>query len=190
MSIAYRVYIGINAPPDYSAPIVTTSSLSADLPVVPPGSKVTAVVRAFDTVSGLEDQSTDARVVVLIGPEGDDETAFPRAPTGLTTRARSGGTCRVTWAYPINGGATGFHVYIGIGSPDYSAPVTSSAYDRNSPGRVNSVALAGLSNGVSYAVAVRAFNAAGEERNINVSTVVGASSGPSPAVALAAVVVP
>lgn len=190
MSLQYRVYVGVNGPPDYSSPAVTTSSLTASIGPFGGSSTVVAVVRAFDAVSGLEDTSTDARVVVLIDSEGEDATGFPLAPVGLSVRATAGGNAIVSFSEPLNGGARGFHVFIGTPVPDYSTPVASIAYDRGSPGAPLSATISGLSDGVTYAVGVRAFNAIGEEQNTTVAFVTGKSTGPLAVVPLSASAVP
>lgn len=186
MSIVYRVYVGINGPPDYTTPAIVTASLTADLPVIGPGSVVTAVVRPFDTVTGLEDTSSDARIVVTLDAAGEDNGAYPVAPTGLTVKALPGGTARVSWAYPSNGGARGFRVYTGTTLPDYSMPVVSVGWTQ---GRTNAATLTGLTGG-TYTVAVRAFNAAGEESNTNILTIIIATTGPSAVVAVSGSAVP
>lgn len=187
MSLVYKIYSGINAPVDYSAPVVTTAALTADLPALPPGSVATYVVRAFDTVSGFEDESTDARVIVKVGPDGCDVTGRPSPPIGLTARAVSGGTARVTWAYPPRGNADGFNVYLGSLTPDYSAPVAVVAYGL---GNALSATITGLSDGVTYAVSVRAFNSFGEEQNATTASVVGRSTGPAAPSAVSGSAVP
>lgn len=188
MALQYRVYTngGSGGPVDYSAPAVTTAALMCDLPPVGPGADLTAVVRAHDTVSGLEDPSTDARVRVRFDGSGDDVTGYPMPPVGLSVAAGPAGTAVAHWSYPVGGGAAGFHLYSGPGTPDYSAPAASVAYDRDDPGRILSATITGLADGVTCAVAVRAFNALGEETNVTTAAVVGRTGGPSPAVPLSA----
>jgi hypothetical protein len=58
---------------------------------------------------------------------------------------------------------TGFRIYQGVGSVSYAAPAGTVAYlgPRVPPRAV----LAGLADGTTYQIAVRAYNAVGEEPN-------------------------
>ncbi len=80
----------------------------------------------------------------------------------------------------------GFNVYIGVGAvPDYGSPAAVVSY---TSGILNSFVanLTGLSNGVTYAIGVRAFNTTAQEPNRNVVTITAVSVGPTAVVGLSA----
>jgi len=118
-----------------------------------------------------------------------DLTAVPGAPAGLSAVATAGGGAHVTWSYPLGRGVqpTGFHVYQGTPAVSYAAPVATVLagpgalpYAAGGAGLVRYRAdLAGLADGVSYQIAVRAYNALGEETNVVVVTVVGNATPPA-----------
>lgn len=196
MAITYRVYANDlrGGPVDYSAPAATVSGLSWDTPELPADADATFLVRSYDAGTGLEDQNSDARVRIRLDSAGRDLSRLPNAPAGLTATAKAGGAAVVHWLYLTAGqgsAPSGFHVYVGAGgTPDYSSPACTTPYVPGSPGRVWSAPLSGLSEGVEYAVAVRAFNASGEEPNAATTTVVGSAAGPAAPVSLAATIVP
>lgn len=98
---------------------------------------------------------------------------------------------RVEWHYPLVRSPrvpTGFKVYVGVGTPDYTAPAAIVPY---SSGFMNTfrATLSGLTDGTTYAVAVRAYNSSGEEQNGTVASVTAISAGPLPVDSLAATAV-
>jgi hypothetical protein len=147
----------------------------------------TFLVRVFDSGSGLEEGNLEATFRVLIAPDGSDATGVPRAPTGLSARPDAAGTLAVSWVYFLPYGSagsasaagrpapTGFHVYAGTGPLSYATPALTAPYQGADS---SSVKLTGLTPGVPVTVAVRAFNAAGEE--VNAVTVTATPSGDAP----------
>ena len=150
----------------------------------------TFAVRTHDTVTGFEEANTDARVHFILDASGVDVTNRPSAPNGLFASAITAGGIRVEWSYLYVPGTvlpTSFKVWIKAGaSVDYTlSPTQTVPYF---PGHVHfSVDVPGYTNGTTYAVAVRATNASGDETNVNLVTVIADSAGPLPVVALTAV---
>ena len=169
MSIIYRIYAnhGDGGPVDFSAPIATTSQTSYVTGSLAASTDNTFVVRAFDPVASLEEANTDARVRVVVGPDGSDVTNLPNPPQALTVNPTLGGGCQVVWAYaPVVGFGTptGFSVYLSQGpTVDYSTPTSAVPYVAGQLGyRCD---LAGPLAPVNYLVAVRAVNQTGTEAN-------------------------
>ena len=110
-------------------------------------------MRAFDTISGLEEHNLDCSVSVTLGPSGQDVTNQPLPAVGIRAFPMSGGSVRVEWPYPVVNRArvpTGFNIYIGTGgTPNYSSPAATVLFDA---GIANSFVcnLTGLSNGTTY----------------------------------------
>jgi hypothetical protein len=145
-------------------------------------------VRAFDPATGLEEANLDCAVEVVLDSAGKDVTSRPAAPLGLRAFASGSGTARVEWWCPPAPGAkapTEFRVYRGIGSPSYAAPAAIVPYSSGFMGTFRAT-LSGLTGGTTYAVAVRARNASGEEANTNTVSVTAASAGPNPVDSLTA----
>lgn len=184
MALEYRVYAndGAGGPVDYTTPVATTSSLTYVGSALPLSSDTTFAVRTRDTVSGLEDLNTDARVQIVVNAAGADVTNRPNAPRGLTARLLAAGSIRVEWLYPPAGqlGApTSFKVWATLGaSVNYAAsPSTTVTYD---PGRqLYSATLTGLTGGSAYSVGVRATNASGDETNTASVAITPDSTAPS-----------
>lgn len=182
MAIQYRIYQNDSAggPVDESTVIATVSGLTWDTPSLPLNSDTTYLVRSYDTVSGLEEKNTDARVRIRVDAAGLNVSAMPNAPIDLQAEPRAGGRLAVLWQYNPGGqgGApTGFHVYIGSPTPDYGTPAETYPYVRGRPGYA--VELSGLTDG-DYQVAVRAYNAASEESNVRVVSATIDGTGPDP----------
>ena len=184
MSITYNLYAndGRGGSVNYSAPIGTTSGLNFSPPALAAPSDNTFAVRAVDTVLGLEESNTDARVRIVIDSGGHDLTSLPNPPTAMSASPTVGGGCLIVWAYnPIGqGGAPiGFNIYLTAGtSPAYATPATSAAYLPGTVGYASNVS--GLADGVLYVAAVRAFNATGVETNTTaVALVVGDATPPN-----------
>jgi hypothetical protein len=176
----------MGGPVDYSTPIGTSAGLSFVLPPLAPGSDSTFGVRAFDASSGLEEANTDARLRIVTDTNGLDISGRPAPPVGLSVAAIAGGGIRVRWmASPSLPFAkpTGFHVYLGTPAPDYSHPAATvpAGGDRDS-----SATLPALTDGVTYQVAVRAFNAVGEETNTTTASITADATGPDNVDGLAA----
>jgi hypothetical protein len=136
-----------------------------------------------------EEQNLDCAVTIVLDSLGNDATNRPPAPVGLRAFATPAAGARVEWHYPPTRGVTaptGFRIYIGIGGiPNYSAPSVTVPFDAvilNSC----SAELSGLTDGVTYAIGVRAFNAWGEEANMSTVSVTADARGPSSVASLSA----
>jgi hypothetical protein len=145
-------------------------------------------VRAFNQYG--EEQNLDCYVELILDANGNNITNRPNPPTGLRAFATAGGGARVEWIYPRVLGPTaptGFHVYIGAGAtPAYGTPAATVGYGA---AVMNSYVanLTGLSNGVVYAIGVRAFNATAEEPNTNTVSITASNVGPTAVVNLSVV---
>lgn len=165
MAITYRIYSngGAGGPVDYSAPVASTNGLTWVAGSVGPSSDTTFAVRAFDPGLGLEESNTEARVRIVVGPDGADLTGRPNPPHALSMSPVAGGGCRVSWAYaPADPDRTptGFQVYltqgntVGSSSPAGAVP--------HAPGKVGySLVLPGPFTLSTYTAGVCSFNAAG-----------------------------
>ena len=194
MSLEYRIYAndGAGGPVDLSSPIATVSGTTWDAPPLAAGADATYVVRVRDAASGLEEQNADARVRIRLAADCLDASALPNAPVGLTVKARSGSTARVSWLYSAGGPGsppTVFRVYAGATTPDYSRPAATASYSANSPGRPYEATISGLPPG-PLVVVVRAANAAGEEANTQAASTTIPAAGPSAVVGLTASLAP
>jgi hypothetical protein len=191
--ISYNIYAntGVGDPVDYSTIVDTTSALTWDSPALAANSRWTFAVRAFDTVSGLEESNLDARVSIVVSAAQADVSGAPNPPTGLTVRATAGGGAAVSWAYNPGGqgGApTGFKVYAGTPAVSYATALATVPY---SPGaRTFSATLSGLTDAAVYQVTVRAFNASATEANTDTVSFTADATGPNPVDGLAASVIP
>jgi hypothetical protein len=190
--IGYHVYAntGIGDPINYASPVATVWDETYTSPPVAGPATWSYDVRAFDSITGLEEQNIDS-ITIDIDASGNDVSNTPAAPVSLSVLARAGGSIRVDWAYPGIGlglaQPTGFHVYLGSGgSPDYADPVATVVAGTALLGQYTTL-LTGLSNGVTYQVGVRAFNAVAEEQNTFTTSVVAISVGPSAVVGLTGV---
>ena len=178
----YHVYAnaGDGGPIDYSTPVATVDGLEWATPVLDAPGQHRFGVRAFGSISGLEEENVDAAVLIVLNDDGDDVTNRPAPPFGLRLRSESGGVVVAEWSHPGGVGAnrpTGFHVYTGDPEPSYAAPaLTVSA---KAVFGAFSARLTGLTDG-PLAVAVRAFNATAEEDNDNFITVVVDGTPPDP----------
>ena len=189
--LEYQIYsnTGIGDPINYGLPIATTGLLTwTSGPLVFPGTWKFGV-RAFDPVTGLEEENLDAAITLILDGSGIDITNRPKAPMALRAFPTAGGGIRVEWAYNTinpNPAPTGFHVYKGTGgSPSYGSPAATVSFQAAIAGTFVAN-LAGLSNGVAYTIGVRAYNATAEEPNTVTVTVTADSTGPSAVVSLTA----
>ena len=194
MATQYHVYANDHAggPIDYGTPVATVAGLIWTSGTLSAGSDSLYAVRAFDTVSTLEESNVDAVARLVLDASRVDITNRPGTPKDLTARPTAGGGCRVTWSYsPIAGGAapTSFKVWNTVGtSVNYAAaPAATVPY---SAGQVLYHAdLAGLSDGTQYAIGVRAVNALADDGNTVQVLVTGDATGPAAVDGLAATLV-
>jgi hypothetical protein len=180
------------APIDYTLAIATTGLLTwTSAPLAFPGTWRFGV-RAFDTLTMLEEQNLDAAVTIILDASGIDITNRPKAPTALRTLPRAGGTIRVEWAYNTINPApvpTGFHVYKGTGGmPSYGSPAATVSFTAAVAGAFM-VDLPGLVNGTVYTIGVRAYNATAEEPNTVTVNCAADSVGPAAVNSLMAVAI-
>jgi hypothetical protein len=194
MATNYRIYSGgmSGGPVDYSTPVATVSGLSWATPALPANAVVTYAVRAFDTVSGLEEPNVDARVTIRVNAAQADITGLPNAPTGLTATPAAGATARVAWQYNPGGQGgvpTGFRVYVGTPTPNYGAVAATVPYAAGKSAYLSTLA-GPLVDGSIYQVGVRSYNATGTESNTTVASFTADGTGPSPVDSLTAAVVP
>ena len=189
--IEYQIFAntGIGDPINYNLAIATTGLLTwTSSPLAYPGTWKFGV-RAFDPVTGLEEENLDAAVTIILDGSGIDITNRPKAPLALRAFPTAGGGIRVEWAYnTINPSPvpTGFHVYIGTGGmPSYGSPAATVSFQAAIAGTFVAN-LSGLTGGTAYTIGVRAYNATAEEPNTNTVTVTAITTGPSAVISLTA----
>jgi hypothetical protein len=134
MAISYNIYAndGQGGDVDYSTLIAITSSLSYATGTLAAPGAYTFAVRAFETVSGIEEANTDVKVRIVLDSAGNDVTAQPNAVVGLSAWPTAGGTCWVSWGYDSTGQGgppSVFNVSVTTGPTHPLAnPATSVAY--------------------------------------------------------------
>lgn len=180
MATNYRIFIndGLGGPIDYGTVHATTAALTW------PSAPLTAGtwrfgVRAFDTVSGMEEANVDAVVEIVIDASLEDHSAVPRPPIALSAVATANGGCHLVWAYPRGSDTlpAGFHVYLGSPTPDYLTPVETVTATGATQYAVD---LTGLTDGITYQIGVRAFSAAAlEEQNTTTTTITADATAPA-----------
>jgi hypothetical protein len=192
--VGYHIYsnTGVGDPINYSVPIGTNLGYSdvtwTSSRLAYPG-VWSFGVRAFNQYG--DEQNIDAVVTINLDAAGQDITNQPNSPIGLRAFALAGGAIRIEWTSTTNVPSaklpTGFNVYIGTsGVPDYTSAVAKVAY--NSSLASSFVAnLSGLTNGTTYTIGVRAYNATAEEQNTSTVSCAGDSVGPSAVQNLAAI---
>lgn len=181
----YHVYAntGIGDPVDYDVPVATVLGFDnttwISQPLASPGTWSFAV-RAFNAAG--DELNLDCSVTIILDATGRDITDIPAAPIGLRAFATAGGGITVEWGYPPVSGPknpTGFHIYIGTGpTPDYGSPAATVLAKAGLFGTFQG-RLAGLSDGTTYSIGVRAFNHIGEESNTTIVSVTADATGPS-----------
>jgi Fibronectin type III domain len=195
MSTGYHIYsnTGARDPINYTSPVATIGSPAtttwSSSALTHPGTWSFGV-RAFDTVSGLEEENLDCSVTIVLDASGQDITNQPPAPVGLRAFATAGGAIRVEWISPPTSAVQqpqGFFIYFGTGgTPNYASPAATVLF---TAATANTFAtnLAGLTDGTTYTIGVRAYNATAEEANTNTVTVTADATGPTAVVSLTAV---
>jgi hypothetical protein len=189
----YHVYSnnGVGDPIDYVNPIANTNLLTWTSGTLAFPGVWRFGVRAYDTLYGLEEENLDCAVTLILDASGTDITNRPKAPTALRAIPRAGGTIRVEWAYntinplPV---PTGFHVYKGTGgTPNYASPAATVSFNGAIAGSGAFLAdLAGLTDGVTYTIGVRAYNSTAEEPNTVTVDCAADATGPSAVLSLTA----
>ena len=191
-AVAYHIYMnrGTGDLINYEVPIATLAGDRwTSAPMTVPG-EYRLAVRAFDSSTGLEEQNIDVVIELRLEAGGNDVTAVPDAPVGLRAFPLAGGKVRVEWTSPYTDPRRkplGFHIYMELATSSGSSTLVSTI--PWSRGRLGwfSTDLAGLAEGLSYSIGVRAFNAVGEESNARVVTVEVDSTPPGLVDGLAAV---
>ena len=174
MSIQYHVYAnnGAGGPVDFSTIVVTVSSLTWTTGTLALGSDTTLAVRAFDTVSGHEEQGITSTVRIHLDGAGNDLGALPLAPVHLAVRQAAAGVV-LTWVYlgvPGSPVPTGFKVWFTAGGTVNYLASPAATVPGSGPGagptQVYSTTLTEtMTDGNTYSVGVRAYNTAGTEPN-------------------------
>jgi hypothetical protein len=187
-ALGYNIYgNGGSGPINYSTPIATVYGLTWTSSSLAYPDDWKFGVRAFN--SNGEEKNLDASVEIILDSGGKDITLRPITPMALRAFALAGAAIRVEWTYAAMNLATlptGFNVYIGIGgSPSYGSPVATVSYQSAIAGSFVAN-LAGLTNGTTYAIGVRSYNATAEEPNTTFVLVTADSAGPASVVSLTA----
>lgn len=172
---------GAGGPVDYSAPVATVAALSYAAAVPADGSDTTYAVRAFDPATGYEEDNTDATARLILDGSGNDVSGRPVPPDHVAARPAMGGLV-VSWGYApgtVNP-PTGFKVWVATPGPvDYSgSPHATVGYVAGRT--VYTLSVTGLTPGATYAVAVRATNAAGDDPGTASASAPAPGPGPSP----------
>lgn len=183
MATEYHIYTnsGSGDPINYAAPAAAVTGLTWTSSTLSDPGTWSFGVRAFDTVSGLEEANLDCAVTIKLDASGNDITQQPPPPLALRALVMAGGAIRLEWFYPPVTGPmapSGFHVYIGTGgTPNYMTPATTISY---LSGLTNTFVanLAGLTDSATYTIGVRAYNATAEETNTYTVTAMADSTGP------------
>jgi hypothetical protein len=177
LATQYHIYGngGSGGPVNFATPIATVSTLTWTSPALAASSAWRFAVRAFDTVTG--------QVSVTLDSSQRDISGLPPAPDGLGVTQNVLGGYRVTWHWPYPSDPTGFHVYLGSPTPNYALAVATVPATGKQHYRFDGT---GLTSGTVYQVAVRAYNAVGEEANVVVASVTGNSTPPANVDALTA----
>jgi hypothetical protein len=188
MSVSYRIYgnTGIGDAVDYTTVIDTVSTLTWSSSILAASSDWTFAVRAFDTVSTLEESNVDARTRVIVDSTDTlDLSGRPLAPTGLTATIVANGAllgAKLTWHFLLPSGGnqpTSFLIYQTVGpTVNFSAsPVATITYI---PGKTAYwTTLSGLTTATQYSFAVRASNASGADQNTTTITLTASSTPPN-----------
>jgi hypothetical protein len=161
MAISYNIYAndGQGGVVTYDSPIATTNELTWTVGPLEFPSDNTFGVRAFDTILGIEEANTDARVRIVIDADGNDLTSQPNAVLGLSATAMAGGTCWVTWGYDTTaqgGSPSLFAVTLTPGmTPSLGTPTATIAYQAGGSGY--GCTLSGLASNTQYTIAVQAI---------------------------------
>ena len=196
LSPIYWVWQGDSSgsPIDYTAtPTATTHNLTWTSSALASSTITRFAVRVYDPATNLDDGNVDAQVRVTLNSAGLDVSNTPNAPTSLTALATSSGTAAVKWAYLNPPGSTNapstFAVYLTAGTTVNFASTPAATVNYLTGVNLYQATLSGLTDGSTYAIAVRATNASGTDTNTNTVTIVGSTSGPSPVDTLAAIAI-
>jgi hypothetical protein len=190
VAIVFRVYGSTPAAPpgnpiDYTTIIatVTTAPWTWTGPTITAGTIARYAVRAYDTLSGIENPDIASEVSAAPLADGSDPLAKPPAPTSTSAAATLGGHAIISWSIAMVARSrwpTGFHIYAGVGTPSYTSPIATvptRPYEGLSVTKYVAT-ITGLTGGSTYAVAVRGYSAAGEGPSGPIALVVASTAGP------------
>ena len=188
--IWYSIYAntGIGDPINYTTPIAVVQTVTYTTAALTYPGTWRLAVRAGDLYG--QEQNLDCAVTITLSSAGYDVSNTPVPPVAVRALARAGGVIRVEWGYPTMVGGpkapTGFHVYVGTGgTPNYSSPAATASWG-SAVANTWVANLNGLANGVTYTIAVRAYNLTAEEVNTNTVSQTAVSVGPTAVVSLTA----
>lgn len=185
MAVVYRVYQGDSSggPVDYTAIVATVSGLSYAAAALGLGTTTRFAVRSYDNVALVEDDSVDAEVTIVVDGSGADATNAPRPIRLIRARAAANASVIVEWSPDDPTPArtpTGYRVYGGTPTVSYGSPLATVAH--SGFGRAHRATLTGLTSGATYQVAVRPYNANGEQTGSTLVVAVVPDSSAPPAV--------
>lgn len=190
MALVYRIFKGDSSggPIDYLTVVATVSAptttyVGAALTV---GTRTRFAVRAYDTVTGLDDMNRDVMALVVLDGAGLDVSGTPGPVLSLTARASSAGTIVADWVHHPAGRPipAGFKVWVTAGSsvnygvaPALTQSFAAVAYE--AAGGRHRGTVSGLTAGTAYSVGVRAYNAAGTDSGVISTSVTPVAAGPA-----------
>jgi hypothetical protein len=163
LATQYRVYANdfAGGPVDYTTPVYDGPLLAYSSAPLPPGSDAAFAVRAYDDVTGLEEQNVTARYEIKTGPAGEDLTNAPPAVPFVSAVPYGNGAVAVSWLPVAPGaGATTYNVYGGTPSVSYGSPLATEAHFDGAP--AYRTVVSGLTAGSPYEFTVVAEGPAGE----------------------------
>jgi hypothetical protein len=163
--IQYRIYKGdaSGGPIDYSTPVATVSGLTWTGAALAVGTTTRFGVRAYDTVTGLDDNNRDVVAEVVVDPSGADASGYPAPVAQVSARPRGAATINARWTHALadRPTPTQFRVWATPGDVvDWTQPPAGVAAvgqgDYVLGFAVLDLDLPGLTPGTAYAVGVRA----------------------------------
>lgn len=167
MGKEYRLYANnfAGGEVDVSAPYAVTTSLSIAVGPLAFNADAKFLLRVCDTVTSLEEKNTAATTRIILDGSGVDITKRPAPVVFASARALAGGLAEVVFSFARNafgGKPTGFKLWATAGGVvNYAAsPNTTVAYEDHLT-QAYRATISGLSNGVTYAIGVRSYNALG-----------------------------
>lgn len=181
MAVVYRIYKGdaSGGAVDYTTIVATVSGLTYAAAALALGSTTRFAVRAYDNVALVEDDGVDAEVMIIVDGSGADATNTPKPVNVLRARAVANAAIVVEWIPDDpepSRQPTGFKVYGGTPSISYASPLATVAHSGR--GRVHRATISGLTSGAEYQIAVRPYNASGEQSEVILVTVTPDSTAP------------
>ena len=183
IEVGFNIYVndGHGGPIDYSVPFDTVYDTTWTSPVLSTPSSTKFGVRAFGPF-GLEERNLDASVQLELDAQGDDVTWTPHPPIGVRALPLAGGRARIEWSAVATNPRrkpTGFNIYAQpLALSDYTTPAATIPFATDRAGTF-AAEIGPLTDGVTYAIGVRAFNALGEEHNTTSANLVADASPPS-----------